>query len=295
MLSSTHRRIGTLVILLIVVACGPALATRAIAHRTPPRPHASGRVVGAFAMTGQITTAVRVGGERPGQIVVRNWFFTGASCGPSACRRLLLRRQRSAGKYSSLALKQVATGIYAGRSRFYAGLSCRGQVYPRGLEVPYGITVTVTRASVIQGISFATALVATYTNLVRRDLTICPIGPSHDAARYRGSASPEPSPPTASFSDQLNPSTDTATFTDTSALGAGGGPIVSISWRFGDSASGALNTATTRDPSHHFTAPGVYQASLTVTDATGLKSTATNTVTVPPPPTSTTTTTTPSP
>lgn len=291
---SNHRRIGTLAILLTVVVCGPALAVGAIAHRKAPRPRVSGRVVGAFAMTGQITTAVRVGGEHRGQIVVRNWFFTGASCGSRACRRLLLRRQRSAGKYSSLVLKQVATGVYAGRGRYYAGLSCKGQVYPRGLEVPYGITVTVTRASVIQGISFATALVASYTNLIRRDLTICPIGPSHDAAHYSGFASPSPSPPTASFSDQLNPSTDTATFIDTSGLGTGGGPIVAISWRFGDSASGALDTATTRNPSHHFTAPGAYQVSLTVTDASGLKSTATNTVTVAPP-TSTITTTTPTP
>ncbi len=296
MLSSNHRWTGTLVALALVAACGLALATGAVARRGAHAPHLSARVVGAFVMSGQITQAVRVRGERPGEMVVRRWSFAGESCTPSACRRLVLRRQRSAGMYSSLVLTQVAAGVYAGRSRFYAGLKCRGIVHPRGLEVPYGITVTVTRATVIQGSSFASALVATYTNLVRRDRTICPIGPSHDAARYSGVASPVTGPPTAAFSDQLNPATDTATFTDRSAVGPGGAPIVSISWQFGDPASGALNAASTSNPTHHFTAPGTYDVTITVTDANGLKSTATNPVSVPAPTTTTpVTVTTPTP
>jgi hypothetical protein len=272
-----------LIALSIALACALALTTGALARKGPHNPRVSARIVGTFVMTGHITTAVRVRGEQPGQTVVRHWRFIGQSCTPSACRRLLLRRQRSAGRYSSLVLSRAGTGVYAGRSRFYAGLKCRGRVYPRGLEVPYGITVTVTRTSVIQGISFASGLVATYTNLIRKDRTICPIGPSHDAADYTGVATPPPGPPTAAFSDQLNPTTDTATFTDTSTPGAGGAPIVSISWQFGDPASGPLNTASTSSPSHHFTAPGTYQVTLTVTDANGLKSTATIRVAVPSP------------
>lgn len=283
MRTGNHRRAGTIAIVLFVIACGPALAAGAPARPGAHRPRLSARVVGSFVMTGHITEAVRVRGEQPGQTVVRHWVFTGESCTLKACKRLLLRRQRSAGLYSSLVLTRVGAGIYTGRSRFYAGLKCKGIVNPRGLEVPYGITVTVTRITVVQGISFASALVATYTNLIREDRTICPIGPSHDAANYIGVASPSPGPPAAAFSEQLNPATDTATFTDSSARGAGGAPIVSTNWQFGDPASGPLDTASTSKPSHHFTAPGTYDVTLTVTDANELKSTVTDLVTVPAP------------
>ena len=81
------------------------------------------------------------------------------------------------------------------------------------------------------------------------------------------------------------PSIDSATFTATSAPGAGGAEIVSRVWQFGDPASGAGNTARTRRVAHTFSAPGVYEVSLTITDANGLTATVTHPVTAPGPPT----------
>ena len=229
--------------------------------------------------------AVRVRGEHLGQIVSRHWTFAGRSCVKSVCHQLTLHRQRSADRYDNLVLTRVGTGRYSGRSQFYAGLRCRGHTYPRGERVPYRITVRVTQTVTIQGLEFARRLTATYTNLRRIDRTRCPIGPSHDAARYTGIASPLPTPPAAAFSVGLNAATDTASFTDTSAPGAGGAPIVARLWVFGDPASGSANTAGTPTPDHTFTAPGAYRVSLIVTDANGLSSAETQTVVAPGPPT----------
>ena len=90
----------------------------------------------------------------------------------------------------------------------------------------------------IEGIAFASALTATYTNVRRIDHTRCPIGPSHDAAQYSGR--PPPSPPLRrrrSTWPRTRPRT-ARRFTDTSTPGAGGAPIVARLWRFGDPASG---------------------------------------------------------
>jgi hypothetical protein len=172
-------------------------ATRSAAPAPPVVAAVDARVDGTFAMVGQITAALRVTGERPGEPVSRRWILTAQSCAGSVCGSLDLRRQRSAGRYDTLVLTRVGVGSYAGSGSFYAGLRCRGRTYPRGELVPYRITLAVTQATVIQGIAFATTVAATYTNSHRIDRTICPIGPSHDAAVYTGSASPLPSPPTA--------------------------------------------------------------------------------------------------
>ena len=143
----------------------------------------------------------------------------------------------------------------------------------------------VSQAVPIGEIAFAAQVTATYTNLRRIDRTRCPLGPSHDAAQYVGAAGPLPSPPAAAFSVVPHPTSDSATFTDTSSPGAGGASIVSRLWQFGDPASGAANTATTPQADHTFSAPGTYQVSLTVTDANGLTATSTRAVTAPGPPT----------
>jgi PKD repeat protein len=243
------------------------------------------RVVSPFLMHGRVGSALRVRGEHRGQRIARHWTFTGLSCGGNVCRRLSLLRERSAHRYSRIVLHRIGVGRYAGSSRFYAALKCRGKLYRRGEDVPYRITVNVTQAVTVQGIRFARKLSATYTNRRRIDRTKCPIGPSHDAAGYTGVASLLPSPPTADFAATVNPSTDGAQFTDTSSPGAGGAPIVSRQWQFGDPASGAANTADTPAPAHTFSAPGVYSVSLVVTDANGLSSTTTQPVTAPGAPT----------
>lgn len=242
------------------------------------------RISGVFTMRGRVTTAVRVRGEHRGQRVTRRWVFAAGRCAGDVCRTLTLRRERSAGLYSRLVLRRVGRGRYAGGGRFFVGLECNGAIYPRGELVPYRVTVAVTRSASIQGVAFATALRATYVNRRRIDRTICPVGPSHDAARYGGTATPAPSAPAATFTVATAPGSDTATFTDTSSRGGDGARIVSVLWQFGDAASGAADTATTPRATHAFTAPGTYAVSLTVTDAAGLRSTATQQVVVPPPP-----------
>ena len=246
---------------------------------------ADARISTAYAMQGRITAAVRVSGERVGQLVTRRWTFTGLGCSGSVCPRLSLRRQRSANHYDRLTLSRVGVGSYAANGRFYSGLRCRGRRYPRGLVVPYRITVQVAQAVAVEGVAFAARLTATYTNLRRIDRTRCPIGPSHDAARYTGTAAPLPTPPAAAFSVAAHPATDSATFTDTSHPGAGRARIVSRVWQFGDPASGSANSATTATADHTFSAPGTYQVALTVTDANGLTATTAQAVVAPGPPT----------
>jgi PKD domain-containing protein len=245
---------------------------------------ADARISTTYVMHGRVTTALRVRGEHRGQLVTRRWTFTGLSCSGNVCQRLALRRQRSADHYDRLTLSRVGVGSYAGSGRFYAGLRCRGRRYRRGLVVPYRITVQVAQAVPVEGIAFAGKLTATYTNLRRIDRTRCPIGPSHDAARYAGAAAPLPGPPAAAFTVAPQPGTTADTFTDTSSPGAGGAPIVARLWQFGDPASGAANSATTSPAQHTFSAPGTYQVQLTETDANGLTATAVQTVVVPAPP-----------
>lgn len=260
---------------LALIAAAPAAGAAA----TP-----QGRIVGAFTMQGRIITAVRVLGEHRGQVVQRHWTFTGVGCGRRSCRQLLLRRERSAGQFDRLTLRPTGRGSYAGSGRFYAPLTCIGGIFPRGEIVPYRVTVRITRASKVQGIWFADRLAATYTNLHRIDLTRCPLGPSHDAASYTGTASPAVTAPTPGFTQSVDGATDLASFTDTSRPGGGGAPIVSWHWDFGDHASGGANTSTAENAQHRFSAPGSYGVTLVVRDANGLTARATATVVAPGPP-----------
>jgi PKD domain len=278
-----HLSLAVLVSLgLISVAVAPAAA---VTRRPPRGPRTvDARVSAAFVMNGRIVTAVRVPGEHRGQRITRQWTFTGENCARNICRRLLLTRQRSANQVDHLVLVRTGVGRYAGNGRFYAALSCRGAIYPRGQLAPYRVTVAVTHAVTVQGISFATALTATYTNKKRTDRTICPTGPSHDAATYSGTASPGPSPPSAAFSVTVSPGTDTATFTSTSTPGGDQSPVTAFAWNFGDPASGPADGATAPQATHTFTAPGTYAVSLTVADANGLTATQSQQVVVPAPP-----------
>jgi PKD domain-containing protein len=276
-----HGAPGVLACAVLVIAVAAAAA--AGAARAAVAGVADARIATTYVMHGRVTTAVRVRGEHRGQAVTRRWTFTGLSCSGSVCQRLALRRQRSANHYDRLTLSRIGVGSYAGSGRFYAGLICRGRRYPRGLIVPYRITVQVAQVSPVEDIAFAGQLTATYTNLRRIDRTRCPLGPSHDAAQYVGAAAPLPTPPAAAFTVAPQPGTDSDTFTDTSQLGAGGAPIVARVWQFGDPASGAANTATASPVQHTFSAPGTYQVQLTVTDANGLTGTSIQTVVVPAP------------
>ena len=67
----------------------------------------------------------------------------------------------------------------------------------------------------------------------------------------------------------------TVLFSDQSKRGVGQAPITSWSWSFGDPLSGGANSAGSENPQHTFSAHGTYTVTLTVTDANGLTSTAT--------------------
>lgn len=278
---ATRALIAALAVIGLLLAGSGAAAARAPAR---PRP-VDARLSAAFLMHGVVRTAVRVLGEHRGQRFTRTWTFTGTGCIRNRCRQLLLTRQRSANLFDHLVLFRVGTGRYAGSGRFYAPLECLGAIYPQGQAVRYRVTVTITRATTVQGIRFATGLTATYTNARRIDRTICPTGPSHDAATYTGLASPRPSPPVAAFTAALVPGSATATFTSRSVPGGDRSPIASVLWQFGDPRSGPANTAITPQANHTFTAPGTYTVSLTVTDATGLRATHRQQVSVAGPPT----------
>jgi PKD repeat protein len=169
---------------------------------------------------------------------------------------------------------------------FYDDLSCKGRTYRHASRVPYQITLIVRVVTSVDGIRFARAITASYTNSQRSDATRCPLGPSHDAALYLGPAiSPVPSPPTASFSAVINRASDLASFTSTSLSGVAGAAIVSRRWQFGDRASGGADTSTLATPQHQFSAPGAYVVSLTVGDTNGLSATRSQVVTAPGPPT----------
>ena len=263
---------------LAVLALGCGLAAPALAASARP---VDARLAGAVVMHGRVTTAVRVPDEHRGLAVTRTWTFSGSACGRQSCRRLILVRQRNTTGTDRVMLRRTGRGRYSGSGRFFVALECRGAVYPHGELVPFTISVAITRAVTVQGIRIASRLSATYTNRRRVDRTICPVGPSHDAARY--SATLTPGPPSATFSQSVNGATDAASFADHTPPGADGAPITRRQWNFGDPGSGSANTSTLADPTHSFSAPGNHQVTLTVTDADGLTATQTQAVVAPGP------------
>lgn len=281
--------IAAFAVVLCVAAPPEALGrmnTRKQAHAPSPSAAVDARTTGTFEMLARVTTAKNVPGEHVGQSLKRRWLISPQSCVGSVCQALELDRERSAGIDESLMLHRVAAGTYAGASSFYVALRCKHRTYSHGSRAPYRITLTVDSAVSVQGIAFARTITATYENSKRSDSTPCVLDPSHDAARYTGSAtSAIPSPPVASFSTQLDGATDSASFTDISTPATGGAQIVSTQWSFGDPASGAGDSSTEAAPSHQFSGPGVYAVTLTVTDANGLSSISTQLVTAPGPPT----------
>lgn len=88
-----------------------------------------------------------------------------------------------------------------------------------------------------------------------------------------------PGPPTAGFTDAEQGTSATFSFQDGSTAGIGNAPIVAWQWDFGDPGSGSQDTSSAQNPTHAFSAPGVYTVTLTVTDANGFTSSASAMVT----------------
>lgn len=274
-----RRTVPVLVVSLLICggAAGPMLGLARAAG-------VDARVMGTFMMRARVTTAVNVLGEHAGQRLTRRWAIVARGCNGSVCETLELRRQRGDDRHSKITLHRTAPGRYRGRGVFYAALSCYGKVYRHGSRVPYRITLTVAATTEVGGVTFARRITARYDNPSRANGTRCPLGPSHDAARYKGRlTTPLPAAPVASFSVSVD-GTDLASFTDLSHQVTHGAPLVSQLWTFGDSASGTADGSTLANPEHQYSAPGNYVVTLTATDADGLASTTTEIVTAPGPP-----------
>lgn len=167
------------------------------------------RLQGTFAMTGKITFADHVYGEHEGQDVLRSWEFA-PRCGAGVCREVTLSRTRSGqGIVDAVLLKRRAPGVYMGQGRFWVALECDGVVVAHGGLATERITVRITRRQTVGTTRFATAVSATYVNPRRVNLTRCPGGIGHDAARYTGwLSSPLPGPPTATSGSPVDTSTE---------------------------------------------------------------------------------------
>jgi hypothetical protein len=160
-----------------------ATAAPASAQLPPPDP-ATARLVGQFQLTGKITVASGVRGERAGQRVTRTWTFT-PGCRAGACGTITLLRARAAGT-DQLVLRRRSPGYYVGSGTFYAPMRCGRRVYKKGAAVPFTIAVRVTGAVLAGSLNVANTIRATYTNRSRRNLTPCFAVLGHDAAAYQG-------------------------------------------------------------------------------------------------------------
>jgi hypothetical protein len=176
----------------VLVAGGHALAA------APPASPAAARLQGFFELTGRITNALNVPGERTGQPVRREWAFI-ERCPAGACSTVKLVRGR-AGGVDILILRRRSPASYAGSGTYYAPERCSGRQYRKGELVSYQITVRVT-AAVSEGTTIeATRLRAVYDSTSRQGLTRCVSVRAHDGARYLGTSLVQP-PEGAIFSD----------------------------------------------------------------------------------------------
>lgn len=169
---------------LAVIGATAAGTVPAGATTTGMPPLAAARLQGQFTMSGRVTVAVNVRGERVGQKVQRTWTFAPA-CPTGWCTQIGLGRTRSAGT-DLLWLFRTGPARYSGHGVFYAPLRCGNTTYARGESVPFTITVRITAAALSAGVPVATAIKATYTNRSRKNLTNCVAVPGHDAATYTG-------------------------------------------------------------------------------------------------------------
>jgi PKD repeat protein len=233
---------------------------------------AGARLQGTWTMSGTVTRADGVRGERKGQKVKRTWSFT-SSCASGACSTVRLRRERSSKHFDKLTLKRAGSAGYKGSGRFYVRLRCNGRTYSRGGIAYYRIGLTMTQSRTVQGKRFAIAFRANYNNTRRVNKTPCAGSLGRDAGSYTGKHA-APAPPTADFEFTNTPGSLSVDFADHSTRDKDV-RFVSWSWNFGDG-----GTATKKNPTHTYAAPGTYDVTLTVKDTSGLTDSVTKQVTV---------------
>lgn len=165
-----------LALVLLLATVGAAAAAPAV----------KGRLQGTFAMKGTVITAVNVYGEHVGQRVQRTWTFN-PRCPTGACQRVILKRERSGQNIlDRVVLTRQAPGVYVGHGQFWVPLRCAGQLVAHGGQASETIAVRIIHTTKVGSTHFATAIRATYNNPTRVNLTRCPGGIGHDAARYHG-------------------------------------------------------------------------------------------------------------
>jgi hypothetical protein len=171
-------RLAAAILLAILAAAGLTASASA-------QPATSDALLGgSFQMSGRVTVAHNVRGERVGQVVTRTWTFT-PECTTGPCAAVQLVRGRATGS-DTLTLQRTPTGTYTGSGLFYAPLRCSGRIYPRGQEIPFRITVRITAANG----TTASAISASYVNRERTNLTPCIGVLGHDSAHYVGLLTP---------------------------------------------------------------------------------------------------------
>jgi hypothetical protein len=166
------------------LATAAAVLTGAGAAAAQVDPSTTARLQGQFALTGQITVAVRIRGEHAGQRVLRSWTFT-PLCPTGGCEQVELVRQRQRGT-DSVVLNLQSPDYYVGHGRFFAPVRCGGRRHARGTSVPFTISVQITGARIVSGSAVATQVQASYVNPQRVNRSRCVTIPGHDAATYTG-------------------------------------------------------------------------------------------------------------
>jgi hypothetical protein len=170
------RRLALVTALILIVPAPSALSAKA------PRPAAGeASLQGYFLLTGRITSAVNVPGERVGQTLRRSWAFV-PLCGVGVCSEV--RLIRSGGRGGTLVLVRRAPMVYVGTGSFAAPVRCASRRFPRGQTVPFSITVRILAAAPATTGIVATAIRATYTNPSRINHTPCVAIPGREAATY---------------------------------------------------------------------------------------------------------------
>jgi hypothetical protein len=135
-------------------------------------------------MTGRVTVADDIPGERAGQTVRRTWSLS-SHCRAKQCPTATLTRKRSAGT-DRITLKRRSPAYYVGSGHFYAPVRCGSHSYSHGALVPFTIAVRITAAVPFGPLAQATKVRATYLNRSRTNLTPCVSALGHDSARYTG-------------------------------------------------------------------------------------------------------------
>jgi hypothetical protein len=164
-------------------------APSALGAAVPPPAAGEASLEGYFLLTGRVTSAVNVAGERVGQTLRRSWAFV-PLCSVGVCSEV--RLIRSGGRGGTLVLVRRAPMVYVGTGSFAAPVRCAGRRFPRGQTVPFSITVRIVAAAPATTGIVATAIRATYTNPSRINHTPCVAIPGREAATY------EVRPPTLS-------------------------------------------------------------------------------------------------